>query len=159
MAYSSGNYSNRDKRFSKAEEEGRKRFYEDFNKANDITFTEAAYCPVDAVSVAKKGGHKCVVELKCYCDPAHPRNHDKFQDYQIDFGKCFNVVKAAEQENAEPLLVVYFSDKRVIWNLNKSDWKDRGDWVWTNENGQEYGKYGKWTYQTHLLISEAVDIR
>lgn len=96
-----------------------------------------------------------VGDIKTYDDPAHPRNSDKFPDYQVDYDKLKSIKKEAKKKGFEPLLVVFFTDRLIIWNLNKSTWESTAKWVLANKDGCNYGKK-EWDLQAYLYLKDAV---
>lgn len=117
-----------------------------------FTFTTGKYDRVDFFSETEKG--KYVGDIKSYTDPQHERRSDKFPDYQIDHNKLFSIKREALNNDRTPLLIVFFSDKMVIWDLNEVDWETRFKWVRCNKKGGNYGEKD-WDGQTYLHISEA----
>lgn len=88
-------------------------------------------------------------------------------DYQIDYLKLYNIKKRAQnksyetKKNVTPLLMVFFSDKAVVWDLNKTKWEDSWEWKWGDKG---HGKYGEannkeWDLQAHLKINDAIYVK
>lgn len=94
-------------------------------------------------------------DVKCYRNPNHIRNHDKFNDYQIDYKKLEEITKKARMLGATPLLVVFFSDQLMIWDLDKIDWQTTKQDVLTNTRGGNYGIKKSIEPQAFLNLKQA----
>lgn len=95
-----------------------------------------------------------VVEIKGYFNPDYPRPTFKYPDFQIDYDKLRACKKIAMNKNEKPLLICYFSDKKVIWDLTKEPWEDTAKWVWVNKEGVDYGN-SEWELQATLKFDNA----
>lgn len=96
-----------------------------------------------------------VGDIKAYRDNEHPRPHNKFKDYQVDYKKLVAITDKARRINAIPLLVVFFSDQLMIWNLDMVDWQSTKKDVWTNAKGGNYGQYKTIEPQAFLNLEQA----
>lgn len=94
-------------------------------------------------------------DIKAYRDNNHPRPHNKFKDYQVDYKKLVAITNKARSINAIPLLVVFFSDQLMIWNLDAVDWQSTKKDVATNAKGGNYGQYKTIEPQAFLNLEQA----
>ena len=94
-------------------------------------------------------------DIKAYRDNNHPRPHNKFKDYQVDYKKLVAITNKARNINAIPLLVVFFSDQLMIWNLDAVDWQSTKKDVATNAKGGNYGQYKTIEPQAFLNLEQA----
>lgn len=145
----------------KCERKDRQQYFNDFSKYYKIEFTQGDYDRVDFYQTALTQDTRVYVgELKAYFNEAHPRFSDKFPDYQLDFSKIYELVKAAKNkgQSCTPLLVVYFTNELVIWDLSKIPFEQliaRAKWINGNKSGVNYGEK-EWDLQTYLYIEESV---
>lgn len=95
-------------------------------------------------------------ESKWYGDINFPRTSNKFNNYQIDFDKLAALEKKAKENNSTPLLIVFFSNELVVWDINKCDWKPTKKTVKVNKIGGRYGKEKEETEQVYLMLSDAI---
>lgn len=139
-----------DYKVQKHEDKDRSRFSRDFGKYLIIEYFDERY---DAKATALTESDKTfVIELKGVNRPFDKHGEDS--GFLIDFDKCRVLVKTAKNENRIPLLVVYFSDCCMIWNLLDTGWEKKGRWVETNAVGVDYGKKKEWEYVTFLYERE-----
>lgn len=129
------------------------------SKSIDFKFTTGKYTEVDFYGTSKRQDKGYVGDIKQYMNPKFPRRSDKFPDYQIDFNKLYHIKKEAVNNNLTPLLVVFFSDIMVVWDISKVNWEDRWYWEKVNKKGGEYKKTIEWELQTKLYVKEAVYTR
>lgn len=94
-------------------------------------------------------------DIKAYRDNNHPRPHNKFKDYQVDYKKLVAITNKARSINAIPLLVVFFTDQLMIWNLDAVDWQSTKKDVATNAKGGNYGQYKTIEPQAFLNLEQA----
>lgn len=94
-------------------------------------------------------------DIKAYRDDKHPRPHNKFKDYQVDYKKLVAITNKARSINAIPLLVVFFTDQLMIWNLDVVDWQSTKKDVCTNAKGGNYGQYKTIEPQAFLNLEQA----
>lgn len=123
-------------------------------------------CRYDALTTGKT---TCVEEYKVYNNPKHPRYHNRdgknneVKDYMIDYSKCDAVCERAkndEEGEREPLVLSYFTDKLLVWNLNKTDWKHNTTRKDVNGDGIDYGtKRERHRLLSLLLLSDAIYTR
>lgn len=73
-------------------------------------------------------------DIKCYRNKDYIRYHDhlvhngktirEYPDYELDADKLENIAIAANVINATPILVVFFADQVMIWDLSKTNWRN-----------------------------------
>lgn len=97
-----------------------------------------------------------VFESKWYGDINHPRYSNKFPNYQIDYKKLEELEMKSIEENGTPLLICFFSNELVVWDINKTNWKSTKRSVCTNMIGGNYGKYKEWSDQAYLKLEDAI---
>lgn len=146
---------------------GREYYMLDFSSDMKIEFTPNDFERYDFDAV-DDNSKKYVGEIKCYHKPEHPRPYSKFTKddkdygYQIDWSKIFEVWDEARDKEATPLLVAYFSDYLIVWDLNKVGIKElqrRNKLIGTNDKGYRYGYSATKTLQTYLYKDEAIIVR
>lgn len=119
-------------------------------------FSTDEYDRVDGYLVNFFNGKRYEIETKWYSDEHHRRNSDKFSNYQIDYDKLDNLEKKAKEKNSTPLLMVFFSNELVVWNINRCDWKSTKKTVKVNKIGGRYGAEKEETEQVYLLLDDAI---
>ena len=62
---------------------------------------------------------KYTFESKWYDSIEHPRYSNKFSNYQIDFDKLQSLEQKSIEDNSTPLLICFFTNELVVWNINK----------------------------------------
>lgn len=96
-------------------------------------------------------------ESKWYGDATNIRNSNKYPNYQIDYKKLEELeAKSKEDNTAKPLLICFFSNELVVWDINKCNWKDTKRTVYTNKSGGNYGKYKEYSEQAYLKLEDAI---
>lgn len=131
------------------ENEGRSRVVRDFSDKYNIKFTNGKFCRYDFTATdIENPSNTFVGEVKCY--HKNPRPYTKYPDYQIDYDKLESICKAADEQGAQPVLIVYFSDIAVLWNLNNFDWRSTKKWKNVNKDGQNWGKEKERALQVYL---------
>ena len=95
-------------------------------------------------------------ESKWYGNIKYQRNSDKFPNYQIDYDKLVALEKRSKEQNSTPLLICFFSNELVIWNINNCDWKSTKKSVYTNKIGGAYGQQKEYSYQAYLQLNDAI---
>lgn len=119
-------------------------------------FSDYKFDEVDFIMMNLKDSKIYAGDIKAYRNPDYPRNSDKFHDYQIDYSKLEFIEDRAKMINATPILVVFFTDKTVIWDLNKIDWKTNTQIKLTNSKGGLYGLKKDNNLQAYLNLDEAI---
>lgn len=95
-------------------------------------------------------------ESKWYGDIKNLRYSDKFPNYQIDYDKLSALEAKSIEDKSTPLLICFFSNELVVWNINKCDWKSTKRKVYTNKIGGAYGQYKEWSEQAYLKLEDAI---
>ena len=95
-------------------------------------------------------------ESKWYGDAKHPRYSNKFDDYQIDYDKLVALEAKSKEENSKPLLMCFFSNELVVWDINKCNWKSTKRNVYTNKTGGAYGQEKEYSDQAYLFLKDAI---
>ena len=118
-----------------------------------IEFTEPRFDGVDFYATALTSETKTYVgEIKNYKEE---RKFVKFPNYMIDYGKVAKLKAIAEAEGRVPLVISFFGDCTVIWDVTSIDIDSRREWRWVNKDGQHYGKK-EWALVTYLERDEAL---
>lgn len=99
---------------------------------------------------------KYTFESKWYGDVKYPRYSNKYPNYQIDYDKLSALETRSNEENSTPLLICFFSNELVVWDINKCKWKDTKRTVYTNKIGGAYGKYKEYSNQAFLNFEDAI---
>lgn len=117
-------------------------------------FAEYQFCEIDFNCRSIKTNIAYVGDVKSYTDREQFRSATKFHNYQIDFNKLYHIKKEALNHKKVPLLIVFFSDMLVVWDLTDIPWENRGEWKRVTKQGGNYGEK-EWDYQTYLYLDEA----
>lgn len=143
-------------KYLEAENKGRKMFQEDFGHIFYIEYTTGRCDSVDLYMTAATDPSRTYVgEIKAYLNPQHPRPYTKFKDYMIDYDKLRHIKKIGLNENRTPVLISYFSDYCLVWDLNSTKWESTGTWELVNCKGVEYGTK-EYEFMAHLTIEDAI---
>ncbi len=139
-----------------AEIRGRYKTLKRFGGVWHIVFTIDQFNAIDFYATASTlyGIVTIVGEIKNYDNPDHPRPFTKFDNYMIDYGKLRNLKARAKALNAIPLLIVFFDDYTILWDLTEIDTDSRTSWEWVNKDGQNYGCEEELQEMTYLYESE-----
>ena len=138
--------------YQQAEQRGRNKTSQRFGQRLQIVYTVDRHNPIDFYATGitlEYSGVTYVVEIKNYDDPEHPRPFTKFSNYMIDWSKLSTLKAEAKGKGRRPLLIVYFDDWTIIWDITDIDIDSRREWRYVNKDGQNYGKK-EWTYVTYL---------
>jgi hypothetical protein len=119
-------------------------------------FAEDDYSRTDGQIVNYITNQHYSFESKWYGDINHPRYSDKFRNYQIDYEKLSALEAKSKEENSTPLLICFFSNELVVWNINKCNWKDTKKTVRTNKYGGAYGYEKEYAEQAYLFLDDAI---
>ena len=119
-------------------------------------FPDDDYSRTDGYIVNFFTDDRFTFESKWYGDINHPRYSDKFSNYQIDYDKLSALEAKSKEENSKPLLICFFSNELVVWDINKCKWKDTKRTVYTNKIGGAYGQQKEYSDQAYLLLSDAI---
>lgn len=144
------------KEFVDEKEKNGRNLLKDVFKTNkySIYFADYQNEEVDFIMFSKEG-EIYAGDIKTYRDINNLRPHNKFKDYQVDYKKLLAITEKAHKINAIPLLVVFFSDQLMIWNLDMVDWQTTKKDVWTNAKGGNYGQYKTLEPQAYLYFEQA----
>jgi hypothetical protein len=139
-----------------AEDKGRRLFQEDFGHIFHIEYTQGRHDNVDLYMTAATDPSRTYVgEIKAYLNPQHPRPYSKYDDYMIDYDKLRHIKKIGINEDRTPVLISYFSDYCLVWDLNEVEWESTATWELVNCKGMEYGNK-EWELMAHLTIDDAI---
>lgn len=119
-------------------------------------FSNEKYDRIDGRLINYFDGKRYELETKWYGDENNKRNSDKYSNYQIDLEKLIYLEKKAKENNSTPLLMVFFSNELVVWDINKCDWKNTQKIIKTNKYGGKYGAEKEESQQVYLMLSDAV---
>lgn len=119
-------------------------------------FSNEKYDRQDGRLINYFDGKRYELETKWYGDENNKRNSDKYSNYQIDFEKLIYLEKKSQENNSTPLLMVFFSNELVIWNINKCDWKSTQKKIKTNKYGGKYGAEKEESIQVYLYLDDAI---
>ncbi len=139
-----------------AELRGRNKYSKRLGKGQVIVFTVQKYDGIDFFSTGNtlsNSGITYVGEIKNYDDPNNPRPFKKYKNYMIDWSKLANLRAEALRRNSIPLLVVFFEDYTIVWDITNIDIDSRRKWEWVNKDGQNYGKK-EYQLMTYLYEKE-----
>lgn len=145
-----------------AEQRGRERFLNDFGHIYTIVFSTDEYERFDFKATAET-----IARVITYVGEIKNINRDyskfikdgKDGGFLIDYSKVKAVVEEAEKENRIPVLVVYFNDYRIIWNLSKvmDRCENEKEERMVNKDGQHYGEKELSTV-TYVYKEDAVSV-
>lgn len=132
----------------KRETTGRDAAVKYLGKWFNFKFTTDKYNRVDFLAEKKKDDNQLYVgEIKAFLS-GYERNSTKYPDYRIDFIKLYYIKKRAidksyeTNKNVTPLLIVFFSDKGYVWDLNKVEWEKTWKWKDGDKGHNRYGQEG-----------------
>lgn len=120
-----------------------------------FTFTEDKFNNVDFFGQSTTKGKNYVGDIKAYTNPKRPRPSTKYSNYQIDYDKLRHIKKEALNKKMTPLLVVFFTDKLVVWDLTNIPWEDRHKWVLVSKDDDNDYEEKEIELQTYLYFPEA----
>lgn len=148
----------------KCESVGRRITEEMFGDVFTLYFTKGQFKEHDFIGISKNGIELIIGDIKCYRDPEHPRYHNMsegriYPDYQLDYKKLEWITDLAKEAEGKPIIIVHFTDVTMVWDLNKTNWKDRVRWKMCNKTGVNYGKEKEESKQSYLEFEEAVYIK
>lgn len=119
-------------------------------------FPDDDYSRTDGYFIDFFTDERYTFESKWYGDITHPRYSDKFPNYQIDYKKLEELEAKSKEENSKPLLICFFSNELVVWDINKCNWKDTKRTVCVNKIGGAYGQQKEYSEQAYLQLSDAI---
>lgn len=121
-----------------------------------IAFSINDYARTDGFIMNYNNDKRYTIETKWYGDINNLRYSNKFKDYMIDYDKLKNLTELSKTHNSKPLLICFFSNELVVWDLNKTNWEATGEWKWVNEEGLNYGKKKELSFMAFLQLNEAI---
>lgn len=119
-------------------------------------FPDDEYSRTDGYIVNFFTDERYSFESKWFGDVKNPRYSTKYNNYQIDYDKLSALEAKSKEEHSKPLLICFFSNELVVWDINKCDWKSTKKLVYTNKSGGNYGKYKEWSEQAYLKLEDAI---
>lgn len=138
--------------YEKCESVGRQKMLVLFGDKYIIRFTEGKYDVVDFFATALTLSRRTYVgDIKNYED----RPYSKFENYMIDYAKLKNIKDKADEDGRIPVLVCFFTDGTIVWDLRKVDFESEKEWRWVNKDGQHYGREKEYSCVTYLHKEEA----
>lgn len=143
-----------------AEKIGRKKYMDMYGEKNIIEFSTYDYERWDFKQTAMTPSLTTAVgDIKNVNRDYAKYIHDGIDGgFLIDFDKCRAVKKEAKNDfRPSGLIVGFFNDLTIIWDIMQINWEERGAWRKVNKDGQDYGEK-EWEYVTFLYLKEAVEI-
>lgn len=125
-------------------------------------FTEGQYDRTDGTLTNILTDQVFYFESKWYGDPQHKRDSTKFKDntgrynFQIDYDKLSKLTDKAKTTNSTPLLICFFSNELVVWDISKCNWQATKTNKYTNKYGGSYGQQKEYSDQAYLYLDEAI---
>lgn len=121
------------------EQRGRQKAYNLLHKHYQLEFENNQYSRADLYATATTTGTKYIIEIKNY---EEDRPFTKYKDYLIDFDKLNAVYSLSLEDKRRAIVLVFFTDCIVAWDLADSvrKWQSKKEWRWVNKDGQDYGK-------------------
>lgn len=119
-------------------------------------FPDNEYSRTDGYLINFITDERYTFESKWYGDINYQRYSDKFPNYQIDYDKLSALEAKSKEENSKPLLICFFSNELVVWNINKCKWKDTKRRVCVNKIGGSYGMEKEYSNQAYLKLEDAI---
>ena len=151
-------------KYDLAEDIGRRKFSRRFGKFYNIAFSTDPHSRYDFMATAYTVAQTIYVgEIKNINRPYGKYNSAVDNGFLIDFDKLKELKKIALNEGRKAILVVFYSDRTVVWEISDGfdaevygGWQARAKWKATNKKGVDYGGEKDWEYVTYLFLSEAV---
>lgn len=112
-------------------------------------------------------------DIKCYRNKDYIRYHNhlvhngktirNYSDYELDADKLEKIEIAANEINAIPILVVFFADQLMIWDLTKTNWRDtvylrEGNKIGSNPNIKEVTPKAKLFFKDVFYKNDKINI-
>ena len=117
-----------------------------------VDFTTDPYCFYDFAMTSKTG--TSIGEIKNLDRP-----YTKYPNFQIDLPKLRRLLEEANRQNCTPLLVVFFSDCTLVWDIStlEDEIEDRAKKVWcTTTTADNYNRGTKEKTETFLYSNETL---
>lgn len=147
--------------YQQAEKTGRGKYEDMFGDKYVIAFSSYDYEKWDFKQTARTDTNRTHVgDIKNEGRP-YSKYIYKGKDggFLIDFDKCRNVKKEALNDGRTGGLIVgFFTDMVIAWDITKIEWEKRGEWRQVNKDGQNYGEK-EWEYVTYLYLKEAIYVK
>ena len=145
-------------RFANEKERTQRKKIKDLTLFTDYipVFPDDDFSRTDGYMIDMFSDKRYEFESKWYGDTKHPRYSNKFSNYQIDYDKLAALETKSKEENSTPLLICFFSNELVVWDINKCNWKATKRKVCTNKIGGAYGYEKEWSNQAYLLLDNAI---
>lgn len=125
-----------------------------------IDFTRGEHDVVDFFATALTCTASTFVgEIKDLLEKGYERSLRKYENYMIDWAKINLMREIARNDGRRAILIVFFTDYTVIWDVTDMDVDSRRKWRWVNKDGQNYGKRKEWQLMTFLYENEAIWIK
>lgn len=122
----------------------------------EVAFSKNDYARTDGFIISQNLEERYTIETKWYGDKDNIRDSTKFQDYMIDYSKLQSLTDNAIKNQSKPLLMCFFSNELVVWDISKCNWQSTGKWKWVNKEGQNYGKEKEYCFMAFLLLDDAI---
>lgn len=131
------------------------------NTKYHIAYSTQKYYPVDGLVMTYENGkviHKAIIEIKTFYNVDQYRSSNKYQNlkYRIDAKKLTDIEAEARKYNCRPILIAFFSNEMVVWDLDKTDWYHSIREEESNDLGVEYGKSKSKGLQAYLPLCDAI---
>ena len=135
---------------------GRAKYKARFGKLYYIEFTKGEFDDYDFTQTAttKQKIITYLGDIKDVDRSYFKYSKDKDEGFLIDFDKLRRVKKAAINDGRIGLIVAFFTDMTVVWDITKIEWEKRTEWKLVNKDGQNYGEK-EWELVTYLYLDEA----
>lgn len=121
-----------------------------------VFFAKDDYSRTDGFIISTDCEERYTVETKWYGDKDNRRYSDKFKNYMIDYSKLQSLTDNAIKNESKPLLMCFFSNELVVWDISKCNWQSTGKWRWVNKEGLNYGKQKELAFMAYLNLSDAI---
>lgn len=161
--------------FSKEHEKiGRDLLRNVFSNHNEyrIYFADYEKDEVDFIMFGKEGVY--AGDIKCYRSKTYIRTHNckidtikgeknEYDDYELDAHKLEKIEDRAKRINAIPILVVFFADCLMIWDLAKTNWREtvymrKGNKCGSNPNKKEVTPKAKLFFKDVFYKNNKINI-
>lgn len=91
---------------------------------DEVDFIMFGTAEVFAGDIKAYRGSKCIRKHNERYNVEKGKIDRKYNDYELDASKLQFIEDRAKRINGTPLLVVFFADCVMIWNLHKTNWRD-----------------------------------
>lgn len=121
-----------------------------------IFFAKDDYSRTDGFIISADCKERYTIETKWYGDEGNKRYSDKFKNYMIDYSKLDELTKKSVEYESTPLLICFFSNELVVWDISRCNWQSTGERRLVNKEGLHYGKEKELAFMAYLNLSDAV---